>query len=75
MARIKGEHRGSLAGDDDDLIALTVAADRLAIGYRVIRRAILCGNLPAYYLGGKRARVRWGDVVAWVRSQPVGPKP
>ena len=61
----------NLSGSPEELLSLTAAAERLGINFRVQRTAIHSGDLPAYRVGGKRYRLLWADVTAWVFAQRV----
>jgi excisionase family DNA binding protein len=52
-------------------ITIQDAADRLAVGPRVIRRMIATGELPGYRLRTKVIRVRADDVDALLRPIPT----
>ncbi len=51
-------------------VALPVAAERLSLCDRTIRRAISAGELPGYKFG-KAIRVRLDELDAWAASKAV----
>jgi excisionase family DNA binding protein len=57
---------------DPELLTLPRAARRVGVGVRQIRRAVKCGDLPAYQVGAW-PRVRRSDLSRWISSQRVRP--
>lgn len=49
-------------------------ADVTGLSYDTVRRAILCGALRGFKVGGK-LRVRESDYERWAYAQPVKPVP
>ncbi len=55
-----------------ELLTLPRAARKVGVGVRQIRRAVRCGDLPAYQIGAW-PRVRRSDLFRWISSQRVRP--
>ena len=62
--------------DPEEPESLTIprAASEAGIGTRTLRRLVHEGEIPAYQVGDKWLRVRWVEVVHWIRSQRVVPR-
>jgi excisionase family DNA binding protein len=54
-----------------DLLSLRQAAKELGLGEKVLRKAVLMGELPAYRPGKRTRYVKRSEVHAWVDSQRV----
>jgi excisionase family DNA binding protein len=51
-----------------ELVSIPEAARRLGIGLRQMKRAVRCGELPVFAIGGW-PRLRWRDVLAWISTR------
>ena len=60
--------------DPEQHVLLSTVARRTETDPRFWRTEIAVGNLPAYRLGDRWLRVRWGDVVALLEARRVTPR-
>ena len=73
-ARIKSPAMDATSSNRPEFDTFPSTAKRIPCGPRLLRAAVVRGELHAYRLDDRWIRLNWPEVVAWIKAHRISPK-